>query len=176
MVRSYRSLLFFAVAGLVVLSGCRTYGGYDAGPKTFEAMQRTVRSFEDELDRAEADLQKLEKAAPKADTLQVLGHRFRELVEEHESLLDTQHRRVERLSPDATYRTLHQAYGATITEQRLIRQRYQRLITEVRTVVQGSVDRAPKRTGTRQYTVRPVGFPEQKPEQDLTIEEALRGL
>lgn len=166
-----------AAAGVLLLSGCRTYGGYDAEPKTYEAMQKTVQSFEGELDRAEADLRRLKEAASETDTLQSLAEQFRGLVDEHTSLLDAQHRRIERLSPDASYRTLHQAYGATITEQRVMRRKYQRAIRQVRAVVQDSASaRTPMQTVERQYTARPIGFPKQNAEATPTMEQALRGL
>lgn len=177
MLRSIRPVLLFSVLGVLLLSGCRTYGGYDTAPKTYEAMQKTVQSFEDELARAKADLRKLEEAAAEADTLRSLAHEFQELVAEHESLLDTQHQRVDWLSPDATYRSLHNAYGATVTERRMMRQKYQRTIKQVRAIVQGtSAARTPLRTGKRQYTVRPIGFPKQNAGSELTMEQALRGL
>lgn len=87
-----RSVPLFAALALLVLTGCRTYGdGYDIKPKTYRALQSAVESFEDELSRAEADLQMLRGAADDADTLRVLADRYEELIGEHNSLLDLLH-------------------------------------------------------------------------------------
>lgn len=176
MLRSDYHALMFAAVGVLLLGGCRTYGGYDAEPKMYEAMQRTVQSFEDELGRAKADLRRLEKAAAEADTLQALAEQFHGLVNEHASLLDAQHHRVERLSADASHRALHKAYGATITEQRMMRQKYQRAIRTVRATVQDTVAQASPPETNRKYTVRPVGFPAPENERQLSMEQALQGL
>lgn len=176
MLRSFRSLLLFVVVGGLVLGGCRTYGGYDTESKTYEAMQKAVQSFEDELSRAQADLRKLENAGMEADTLQSLANQFHDLIAEHKSLLETQHKRIERLSADAAYRALHRAYGATVTEQRMMQQKYQRAIKNVQAVVQGTSAQTSVPKTERQYTIRPIGFPKQNEKGPLTMERALRGL
>lgn len=175
MLQAHRSVLYAALAGLLILSGCRTYGGYDTKPKIYEAMQKAVQSFEAKLEPTKADLQTLEQAATEADTLQSLAEEFQALVNEHESLLEAQRGRVERLGPDATYRNLHQAYGATVTEQRMMERKYQRAIRTVHATVQDTVVQASSETD-RRYTVRPIGFPDLEDEPQLSMEQALRGL
>ena len=175
MLRSRHSVLLVAFVGLL-LSGCRTYGGYDTEPKTYQAMQKAVQTFEDELNRAEADLQKLKTAAANADTLQSLAQQFQALVEEHKSLLQKQRDRVEQFSLDASYRNLNNAYGATVTEQRLVQQNYQRVIRSVRAIVRGTAPPTARPETDRQYTIRPIGFPTPINERQLTMEQALRGL
>jgi outer membrane murein-binding lipoprotein Lpp len=176
MLQTHRSVLYAALAGLLLLSGCRTYGGYDTKPKTYAAMQKAVHSFEADLKRTRTDLQALEQAATEADTLQSLAEEFQSLVDEHNSLLETQRDRVERLGPDATYRNLHRAYGATVTEQRLMRQKYQRVIRTVHATVQDTVAHEASSETDRQYTIRPIGFPSSEDGKPLSMEEALRGL
>lgn len=176
MLRSQFFLLLFAVAGLI-LGGCRTYGDeYDTKPKTYQAMQNAVETFADEFDRAETDLQKLEAAASKADTLQPMAAQFESLLEEHESLLQTQRGRIERLSPTSTYRNLHSAYGATVTEQRMMKRKYQRVLQTVYATVQDTTVPASRPKTDRQYTIRPLGFPTSEGEPELTMTQALRGL
>jgi uncharacterized protein YukE len=176
MLRSQSVLFLFAVAGLI-LGGCRTYGDeYDTKPKTYRAMQKAVETFADALDRAETDLQTLEAAASKADTLQPMAEHFESLHEEHDSLLQTQRDRIERLSPTSTYRNLHSAYGATVTEQRMMRQKYQRVLRTVYATVQDTTVQASRPKTDRQYTVRPLGFPTSESEPELTMTQALRGL
>ena len=176
MLRSQFFPLLFAVVGLL-LGGCRTYGDkYDTKPKTYQALQNAVQTFENELDRAETDLKTLEAAASKADTLQPMAEHFEGLHEEHDSLLQTQRDRIERLSPTSTYRNLHSAYGATVTEQRIMRQKYQRVLRTVYATVQDTTVQASRPKTDRQYTVRPLGFPTPEGEPELTMTQALRGL
>lgn len=175
MLRPRFTLLCFAMLGLV-LSGCRTYGGYDSKPKTYQSMQKAVQSFEEEFTRAETDLQTLESAAADADTLQPLVRQFQNLFDEHESLLQKQRDRVERLSSSSTYRNLHTAYGATVTEQQMMQQKYQRLIRTVRTAVRDTTVQASRRKIDRRYTVRPIGFPPSEEGKQLSMEQALLGL
>lgn len=175
MLHPRHTLLCFAVLGLV-LSGCRTYGGYGTKPKTYQSMQKAVQSFEKDFSRAETDLQKLESAVATADTLQPFVEQFQGLLDEHESLLQQQRDRIERLSPSSTYRNLHAAYGATVTEQRLMEQKYQRLIRSVRATVRDPLVQATRPKTDRRYTVRPIGFPSSEDGTQLRMEQALRGL
>ena len=167
----------FAALALLVLTGCRTYGdGYDIKPKTYRALQSAVESFEDELSRAEADLQMLRGVADDADTLRALADRYEELIGEHNSLLETQRERVDRLSAKAGYRSLHTAYGATVTEQRMQKQKYRRTLTRIRATVQGpAVAQPPSPDKLRRYMIRPVNFPESDRTKALTMREALSG-
>jgi hypothetical protein len=176
MLRLRYTPLVFALAGLL-LTGCRTYGDdYGTTPKTHAALQAAVSSFEEDLRRAEADLQRLREAADQADTLRALANAYADLVEQHASLLQTQRARAGRLSAEAGYRRLHTAYGATVTEQRMQEKRYRRAVRRVRAVVQDSAsvptsgEEAPRR-----YMIRPMNFPETDGTGDLTMPEALRG-
>jgi hypothetical protein len=175
MSQARHSVPLFVLVTLLVLSGCRTYGGDGTEAKNFEAMQNAVQSFEDELSRAQADLHTLEEAAATSDTLEALAHRFQEHVDEHEELLATQEERIDRLSPDASYRTLQRAYGATVTEQQMMEQKYQRVVRTVQATVQdGDVETASS-ASTRRYTINPVNFPDAETDAELTMEGALQG-
>lgn len=174
MYQARHSILLFVLAGLLVLSGCRTYGGEGMEAKNFEAMQNAVQSFEDALNRAQADLQTLEEAAT-SDTLEALARRFQEHVDEHEELLASQEERIGRLSPDASYRTLQRAYGATVTEQRMMEQKYQRVIQAVQATVQDGDVETSTSASTRRYTITPVNFPDSEADAELTMERALQG-
>lgn len=175
MLRSRRVVLLTVGLSLLIFSGCRTYGGYGVQEKTYEAMQTTVQLFESDLERANADLNRLEEAAAQAEELQAVVDRYRHLIAEHESLLATQRHRLERLSPESDARTLHGAYGATVTERRMLRQKYQRATADVQAVVQGTTAAAAEVPSARHYRVTPIGFPTDEP-GDLTMEQALHGL
>lgn len=163
--------------GLLIVTGCRTYGGYGVQEKTYEAMQSTVQTFESELERARADLRRLEEAASQRQALASVVTRYEEIISRHESLLARQHQRLERLSAESDPRTLHNAYGATITERRNLRQKYQWAIKEVQSLVQGATQAsAAAEPPARQYTSTPVGFPERETSGALTMAQALQGL
>lgn len=176
MLRVDRSTLFLIVAALLVLGGCRTYGGYDTKPKTYQALEKSVESFADELNRSETEGRTLADAATASDTLQALADEYQALLSEHETLLETQRGRIERLSPSSGYRTLHHAYGATVTEQRMMEQKYERLTRTVQATVRGTQAAAETVKVERRYTIRPIGFPSVRDEGALTMERALRGL
>lgn len=170
------ALASFFFAALLVLGGCRSYGGFDTKPETYEAMQAAVQSFADDLKRAQSDLRRLEEAAAQADTLQSLADRFADLVAKHESLLEHQRHRIDALSPEASYRTLHEAYGTMISEKRRLDGQYQRTIRNVYAAVQGeAVVRSSSAKGA-QYMIEPVGFPRSSSGQSLTMAQALQGL
>ncbi|MFB6273251.1 MAG: hypothetical protein ABEL51_10205 [Salinibacter sp.] len=180
MIRTRSFVLCLAVVGLALLSGCRTYGDgkYGTEKKTYKALQRAVQSFEKDLKQATSDLHRLEEAAAQADTLRALADQYQTYLEEHKSLLKKERRRIDRLSADASYRSLHSAYGATITEHRLMKEKYQRVIRSVYAAVQGTTFAASAGTSqNRQYTIRPINFPKQEDNREkLTMEQALQGL
>lgn len=145
--------------------------------KTYEAMQRTVQSFESELERAEADLRRLKEAADEKDGLTPLVSRYGDLIDEQKALLHTQRRRVERMSPESNPRSLRTAYGATVTERRMLEEQYQRVIRKVQGVIQTNGSTSSGSSITRSnYIVTPTGFPREQGSDRLTMEQALRGL
>lgn len=178
MMRSRSLVLCLALVGIALLSGCRTYGDNEYGTKakTYEALQQAVQSFEKELSRATSDLHQLEEAAAQEDTLHALAAQYQTFLEEHKSFLETQRQRIEGLSADASYRNLHSAYGATVTEQRMIQRKYQRVIRSVHRVVHGTRAASVEKSSRRRYTIRPINFPAlgDSP-QRLTMEQALQG-
>jgi hypothetical protein len=169
--------LLVALAGALLLVGCRTYGdeGYDSGPKTYRAIQETVQQFEQDLGRAESDLRRLESAAERADTLEALATRYRTLVEGHRATLQQHEGQAERLTDGSAYRTLHRIYGAMVTDRRLLQRQYQRTTRKVwATVRDTTVPRAPKRRKS-DYSITPVQYPTMdRPE--ISMAEALRGI
>lgn len=145
--------------------------------KTYEAMQTTVQSFESELERAEADLRRLKDAADEKEGLEPLVRQYSDLVHEHESLLHTQRQRVERLSPESNPRSLRTAYGATVTERRMLQQQYQRVTRKVQGLIQANGNRISGSSVVKSdYTVTPMDFPREQRSDHVTMEQALRGL
>lgn len=171
-------IFVFAVAGVLVLTGCRTYGNdkYDTGPKTYQAIQQTVDQMEQELGRAQSDLRRLEAAAASMDTLQTLAARYRSFVQSHEAALAGHRAQAEQLAAGSSYRTLHRIYGAMITDQRLLDKQYQRTVRKVwATVRDTTIPHKPAPDPSR-YVITPVNFPRVGQRGPLTMAEALRAM
>ncbi|MES3629991.1 MAG: hypothetical protein PPP56_07470 [Longimonas sp.] len=169
-----RSILFSALALLIVFSGCRTYGGHDSEERTYAQMQQANERFASDLSRAEGDLEDLQDAARTNDVLQPLAERFETILEQHREHLDT-HRDVEAsLSPSTDYRTLSRQYRRIITEQRMVRQAY-RLTTErvYAVVTDGDVPTQVMREAEA-YT-EPLIYRQQRNAEPLSMRDALAG-
>ena len=121
------------VAAAVLLSGCRTYGRYDAQEKMLPEMRQSVQLFASDLERARADLDLLRQAAQSDSALRVVAEEYDRAVERHEEILDENQQLVDRFEenlPD--YRRMHRTLGATLSEHRAARNRYRSLLKAVR--------------------------------------------
>jgi len=172
----FRSLPLALCVGVLVLTGCRTYGNekYENGPKTYGAMQETINQLDQELGRARSDLRRLESAAADMDTLQTLAERYRSYVQSHEAALADYRRQADQLSADAAYRTLHRTYGAMVTDRRLLQKQYQRTVRAVWATVRDTTVPRKKALDPSRYVVTPVQFPRVGQNGPLTMAEALR--
>lgn len=106
-------------------SGCRTYGGYNSESATYEQMQQAHRVFEEELNRARADLAKLQAAAGEQPDLSRTATRYAKVVEGHEVVLAEHADLIAGLSADSDYRDLKRAFGGIVAQQRTIRIQYE---------------------------------------------------
>lgn len=172
-VRSHAALVGL-LALMVVLTGCRTYGGYDSEARTYAQMQQANSQFANDLTRAEGELDALQNAASDNADLQPLAERYADLVEQHEQTLASHEEVVETLSADTDYRTLNRRYGALITEQRIVNNHY-RMATErvYATVTGGDV---PTRVVPEaiSYT-EPYEYRQMRNAERLTMSAALNG-
>ncbi len=178
LVSGSRHFSVLILASLLVLAGCRTYGNekYETGPKTYDALQQTVTQLDQELGRAESNLRRLEAAAESRPDLQPLAERYRSYIASHKAALEGHREEAERLSADAAYRTLHRAYGAAVTDQRILQNQYQRTTRMVWAAVRDTeIPRKPSRTRS-QYVDTPVNFPQADGEVPVTMAKALRAL
>jgi hypothetical protein len=158
---------------VLALTGCRLYGGYGTEAELQEQLSNVTNDFADNLARTEADLQVLERAASDRADLEPFVEQFRTLIDEHESLLD-QHRSItERLADSGDYRALHRNYGAITTEQRMMRQRYDRTIRQIRATVSGESADAQPLPNESFYYVEPVEYRRMENRRELTMEDAL---
>lgn len=171
---SLRIARLVPLVALLLLTGCRTYGGYETEAKTYTALQQTHRQFATELERAKADLNLLEEAAAENEALEPLADRFAGIVARHEQVLAEQQDLLRRLSPESSYRDLHRAFGAVVTDRRLTAKRYNRAVVAVQAAVRG-VPVANAITPRSYYVVEPLDYARLDNADRLTMQEALRG-
>ena len=109
---------------LVIVSGCRSYGGKGSESATFEELQRVHGLFEGMLLRRQADLRALEAATSEDERLATLAEQYDELVQRHEALVDEQRETVTELSAESDYRDLHRAFGSMVATQKAVQMGY----------------------------------------------------
>jgi hypothetical protein len=126
------------LALMLLLTGCRTYGGYDTEARTYAQMQQANSQFADDLTRAEGELDALQTAASTNADLQPLAERYADLVASHRETIETHRALVESLSADTDYRTLSRQYGRLVTEQRMLSQNYRSVTERVYAAVTGN--------------------------------------
>jgi hypothetical protein len=168
-----RSLVLLPVLALVLLAGCRTYGGYGSEEATYNQIQQATRQYATELERAQGDLERLETEAESDTTLEPLVERFQNAVAEHEERLARYRSLANGLSADSGYRELHRVYGTITTEMRMTERRYARVVQRVYATRTGipADEPAPSRSG---YFVEPVDYARTQNAEPLTMRQALQ--
>lgn len=159
---------------LVVVTGCRTYGGYGTEAVMHEQMQQANRQFSDDLDRAQADLATLQAAADTSEMLQPMVERFQRNIDEHQSKLDHHRQITKDLTDSGNYRALHRAYGTITTDQRMMRKKYNRTVERVRAIVTGTPVASGGQFNQSFYFVQPFEYTQEENARRLTMEQALR--
>lgn len=167
-------LLLGVLCLLVVASGCRTYGGYGTTEAIPPQMQQAVQQFADALGRAQADAQALADAASQNSALEPLEARYRDLIVQHETFLAHHREIAERFAEGGSYRDLNRNYGAIISEQRLVRTRYNEMHARIRSAVTGQPV-ALTATAPSRYVVNPSYYSRVQNRQALSMQDALRG-
>lgn len=165
------------LVGLLLLTGCRTYGneGYESQRKTYAAIQETMQQLDQDLGRAQSDLRQLESAADSLDTLKPLADRYHALVSSHEATLALHRGEADELSEGSSYRSLHQAYGALITDRRLLQRQYERTIRAVWATVRDTIPPLAPARRRSTYMTTPIGFTDAEAVPAITMARALQG-
>lgn len=169
-----RLLPLLPVLALMVLSGCRTYGGYGSEAAMYNQLEQGTQQYEDALERARADAEQLQAAADTNDALAPLAERLQNAIATHEERLAHHEEKVRDLSADAGYRDLHVAYGALTTDMRMTRTHYTRIVQKVAATVSGEpVDESVRLQST--YYTAPVDYAQLENRRPLTMRQALQG-
>ena len=132
---------FFVIASLLVLvlSGCRTYGGYDSEEIIFNQIEESNRVFALELEKARGELQRLEQAAQVDPELSAYVPEYEMLLEKHSSMvehhellaseLDVKTGFIGQLTP--SYRNLNRALGYIAVEQAAMKADYYSIASQI---------------------------------------------
>lgn len=130
----YTNLLrkFPVLLVVLLLAGCRTYGGFDTEQATFDQIAAINAQFEQDLERAKSQLDVLTRAAGSDNELNAAVAQFEDLLAKHEELianhdeitlaLTVKTGALGRLS--TSYRDLNRVLGAIATEQLGMHKRY----------------------------------------------------
>ena len=129
----------------LVASGCRTYGGYGSTEEMLGKIQQATQLFAEELERSKGEQEALQRAAAANPALADFAERFTAVVERQEAVVAEQQALVEGVhaggnilfdwvGPDS-YRRLHSAYGAIISDQQIVRDRYAEVLMDLQQAV-----------------------------------------
>ena len=156
----------------ILISGCRSYGGYGTEEATYQQILEAHQVFEEELSRKQADLRGLEQAAASAEGLETAAGQFAQLVQGHEAILAEHSILISDLSADSDYRTLHRVFGAIVTQHNTIRSQYEDLIATVAQTQSPQADSVVQ--VQRPYSLIPPYYRRVSEKQkDLTMNEVL---
>ncbi len=129
----------------LVASGCRTYGGYGSTEETLGKIQQATQLFAEELERSRGEQEALQRAAAANPALAAFAERFAAVVERQEAVVAEQQALAEAahaggnilfdwVGPDS-YRRLHSTYGAIISDQQIVRDRYAEVLMDLQQAV-----------------------------------------
>ena len=175
--RALLPVLGVALGFFLLVTGCRTYGdsGYESGPKMYRQMQEAPGQGEEDRAGAQADRRRWRAAADTGAGLDPRVGGSRGALTRHEEVLDKHRTYVESLSASSSYRSLHRAYGAMTTDERVLRTIYNRTIRRVYAAVHGTEVDEGDGPAESTYFTEPVEYRRAANQQDqLTMQEALR--
>lgn len=112
--------LFLTIALLVVVSGCRSYGGYGSEEVMYRQIVQMIDRFEEDLERARGQLTVLDGAVEGDSLLAEMVDRYALLVRGQEAILDENRRLAGELSAGSSYRSLRRVHGSILAAQRTL--------------------------------------------------------
>lgn len=138
--KTFSDLFSNSLWALLVLAllagGCRTYGAYDNEEKTLAEIRRAHTLFEAEYEKAQGNLNTLEAVAASNDPFERFVAPYATVVGVHEAILEEHRLMVEEAEAnDGSYRLLNRTYGAIISDQQIVRDRYSALLADMQHAV-----------------------------------------
>jgi hypothetical protein len=114
---------------LLLLAGCRSYGGYGAEEETRRQMHEANRLSGEHLQRARGTLAALQRESAGRPGLQPLVEEFQATVLTHEVLLRHHQELLARVdAPRTDYREVRRVFASMLTDQESISRRYQAVL------------------------------------------------
>ncbi len=130
-----KSVLLFAATILLVLPGCRMYGGHGSEEATLVEIGKAVESIKSMLEDAERDGGMLETAASGNARLEPLARLFSAIVDDNRHAAEHGEELLHSLeSETGTYRQLSRALGSLVTEKSRLANSYQSVIRKIAVV------------------------------------------
>ena len=112
---------------LILLGGCRTYGGYGTEEATYAEIQKANVQFADALNRAQSEYRALETLARTNPALRPSAEHYAQLIAFHEALLLEHVAWAEQVDVD-DYRDVSRVLGAIVAEEQRLAERYGTII------------------------------------------------
>ena len=160
------ALLF---AALLMLTGCRTYGGYGSEDAIYQEIQETAERYADRAERLAGDYQALTDAAADDAELAAYSLVLATLIERQEDALAFHLQTASSVEDGDSYRKLSRALGAMITEQQMIEDLYASLVADI------IGDPGLSRRDPSRYSLVPAGLARVEADLlDLSIRDAVR--
>lgn len=124
---------------ILLLSGCRTYGGYGTEEATFNQIQESNAVFANDLDKARGELTKLKQAAQQNTGLSPYVADYEMLLEKHSHLVEAHAKLASTLSVSTgfigqltpSYRNLNRALGSIAADQAAMKGGYYRFASHL---------------------------------------------
>ncbi len=131
--------LLAVLALALAVGGCRTYGGYGSEAETLDQIQQANALFAEDFQRAQGDQAALQRAAASNPALGRFAEAFAAVLEAQQAVV-AEHRLLaeEAAAHRRNYRVLNQTYGAIISDQQIIRDRYAEILADVQRTVEAT--------------------------------------
>ena len=132
-------------ACLFLLTGCRTYGGYDSEEALYAQIEKTNQQFADELNRARSEFSLIQNAAssnrmfaPFVDQYEAILEDHAEKVEAHAGILAGLEVKTGFIGQlGQSYRMLNRGLGSILTDQAQVRDAYVHLLNNINREAKG---------------------------------------
>ena len=148
---------------VVLLSSCRTYGGYGTEQATYDRIEAINASFSGDLAGARAQLPILQQASQGRADLRPFVQRYERLLERHAAMVDAHATLLATLRVKtgplgrltSSYRDLNRAFGAIVSEQKEMEMAYEEIALRVRKTVLGDAFTAEMPREIGRYEIAP---------------------
>jgi hypothetical protein len=137
---------------LVLLSGCRMYGGYGSEEAAYTEVQTSLERYEARVGRLSGDYSALTSAAATRPALAPLAPRMARLIERQMAVLEGHRATAASVTEASSHQQLRHALGSMISEQQVVEDEYGRLVADI------LGDASTSRDAASRYSLVPAHF------------------